>query len=320
MLRFARVSHRSKPSPSRLVAGVTPIALTLVVAGASAVAACGFDGHATGETGSAVPAPTSQSSPDASGSDPSRDGGPGPVDGGGDTSPPVPTCKDPALSFDGVDDGATVPDDSALDLKNDFTVEAWIKPSAKAAAAEEMDVVSHHDASTSKGWSLIVKAGRIEIVVYGNEGLGTKGYSAGNAGPAYVVAGKWAHIAGTLSGSTLRVYYDGLLRDTQEIGIFFGRVSYVGALRLGRAAASTEFPYQGELDDVRLSSEARYTTAAATKPTALLPADPATIASWHFDEPSGSLLTDAASKGHDGAIAPDTTAPTRVSAPCINAR
>lgn len=233
---------------------------------------------------------------------------------------PVLTCSDPALSFDGVDDAATVPDDAALDLRTDFTVEAWIKPSAKATGSAEMDIVSHHDPGASRGWVLLVKDGRVEIVVYGGDALGAKGYSAGNAGPAYVTPGKWAHVAGTLEGDTLRVYYDGILRDSQTLGLFFGRDTYTGALRLGRAAPSAAFPYQGELDDVRLSKVARYTANTAPKPSAPLAIDDSTVAAWRFDEPTGTVLLDASKRNHDGSLAPGATAASRVAAPCIAGR
>ncbi|HSO35442.1 MAG TPA: LamG domain-containing protein, partial [Labilithrix sp.] len=202
-----------------------------------------------------------------------------------------------------------------------FTVEAWIKPGPRALTDAEMDVVSHHDPDASQGWSLIVKSGRVEIIVFGTDTVGVKyAYSAGNDGPAYVVAGKWAHVAGTRSGDTLRIYYDGKLRSTQTLGVFFGRDGYVGALRLGRAASSAEFPYEGQLDDLRLSKVARYTGAVAPKPIAVLPVDDSTVAAWRFDEASGAVLVDAAKHNHDGSLAPDATAATRVAAPCVSAR
>jgi hypothetical protein len=231
-------------------------------------------------------------------------------------SAPLAPCSDTTLSFDGVDDVATVPDDSDLDLAGDFTVEAWIRPGAKTSTGLEMDLVSHHDAQNRRGWVLLIKDGRAEIVVYGDE-LGGKGYSAGNSGPTYVVPGKWAHVAGTLKGDTLRIYYDGVLRDAQVFGTFFGRRSYTGALRLGRAAYVEDFRYAGEIDDVRLSNVARYTGATAPKPAALLSIDDATEASWRFDETTGTKLVDATTHGHDGSVAPDSTAPSHLASTCV---
>lgn len=300
------------PRPAHLTASVV---LTL------AIAACGFSGAGTGPT-----AESNGTEPPPGAGDPSKTPPAAPTSTGtgssGTPSVPVTPCSDNVLAFDGVDDVASVPDDTRLDLNGDFTVEAWIRPSAKAAGATgaEMHLVSHHDWPASRGWVLLLDKGHVEIHVYGDENFSSQGYAAGNAaGPAYVVAGKWAHVAGTLRGSTLRVYYDGVLRDTQELGTFFVRASYSGRLTFGRAAWSQDYRYEGELDDVRLSNNARYTGTTAPKPAALLSVDAATIAAWHFDETSGSTLVDAQAK-HNGSFAADTTAPARVASTCISAR
>jgi hypothetical protein len=282
-----------------------------LIAGPSA---CGFDGVG------GVAATTSATEPPADGgssdrADPTTASAP---EGGAGAGTPVTGCSDSTLAFDGIDDVATVPDDAKLDLGDDFTVEAWIKPSgAKVASGVEMDVVSHHDAPASRGWVLLVKDGRAELVVYGNESFSPTAYSAGNAGGTYVTAGKWAHVAGTRRGDMLRIYYDGVLRDTQQLGFLFGRDDYNGALRIGRAAYTEDFRFEGEIDDVRLSTTARYTGATAPRPSAVLSLDDQTEAAWRFDEASGSKLTDASGHAHDGSLAPDETAPTRVASTCI---
>ena len=284
-----------------------------VVACGVVVGACGFDGEgtldvSTSATSPGAPAPGHSSLPPAGKTDAAAP----PVD----AAPPVPACTDPTLSFDGVDDFALVPDDNALDLGNDFTVEAWIKPGANVAGGAEMDIVSHHDANASQGWALFVKSGRVEIVVWGSENFASAAYSAGNSGATYVTANKWAHVAGTRSGDTLRIYYDGVLRDTQQLAFLFGRDNYRGALRIGRAAYVDDFRFQGEIDDIRLSKTARYTGNTAPKPTASLSLDDQTVASWTFDETSGTKIVDGMN-AHNGSFAPDTTAPTRVASECI---
>jgi hypothetical protein len=299
----------------RAVSSTAGITAFLLVGLGALAAACGFDGDGTRTLASAA-SPTEPPGAGPVQPVPPPGGSGVAADGGGNPSVPVTPCSDTTLSFDGIDDVATVPDDSDLDLEDDFTVEAWIRPGAKATTGLEMDLVSHHDALNSRGWVLLIKDGRVEIVVYGDE-FGAKGYSAGNAGSSYVVPGKWAHVAGTLQGKTLRVYYDGALRDTQQLNTFFGRDNYTGALRIGRAAYVEDFRYNGEIDDIRLSKVARYSGAKAAKPTGVLSIDDATEAAWRFDESSGTKLVDAATHGHDGSIAPDPTAPGRLASTCV---
>lgn len=292
------------------------LAASVVLVGTSA---CGFDGVGTGGLASSA-SPTDPTAPGgAPGGAPSA--GPekdAPASGPGPDPVQVTGCTDGALSFDGVDDEATAPDHPALDLASDFTVEAWIRPGPKVATGVEMHLVSHHDYEDSRGWVLMLDDGHVELIVYGSEGFSSIGYSAGNAvGPAYVVPGKWAHVAGTLHDGTLRVYYDGVLRDTQELGTFFGRDHYRGSLVFGRAAWSKDFRYEGELDDVRLSSNARYTGPTSPRPAAALPKDDATVALWRFDETTGGALLDASGKGHEGAFVAGPGAPGRIAAACI---
>ena len=119
----------------------------------------------------------------------------------------------------------------------------------------------------------------------------------------------------------MRIYYDGQRRSMQTLGTFFGRDTYAGALRFGRAASAPTSPYEGEIDDVRLSKIARYATAKIPKPLVAHPVDASTVAAWRFDEPSGPALVDAAKLNHDGTLPPDVTGATRVAnAPCISAR
>jgi hypothetical protein len=222
------------------------------------------------------------------------------------------TCTDSVLAFDGSGDFVTIPPDAALDLPNDFTVEAWIKPDS---VTSEMHVISRHDVESSSGWLLRLANGRVEIVVYGSE-FGDASYGAGGSGAAYVVAGKWAHVAGSLQGGTLRVYYDGALRDSQDLGLVFGRNSYAGPLVFGRSAAGEAYAFAGQLDDVRLSSKARYTSSTLAKPTTALADDTSTVALWAFDESSGGAVIDSAYHGHDGLLGSSPSTPTRVLAPC----
>lgn len=232
-------------------------------------------------------------------------------------------CSDRVLSFDGVDDVAAVATADPLQLGGDFTIEAWVKPTTADA---EMEIVSHGDAGASTGWILRIKAGHVEASVYGQGryvfGLidVNEDQTTGNGGASYVVAGQWAFVAATMQGSTLRVYYNGMLTGTSGPPGAFHRNNFDLPLTFGNASApSTTHPFGGELDDVRLSKAAKYTGNTMTVPTAALDVDGDTIALWHFDEPSDIFLTDATG-AHNGIMAKDSTAPTRTMAPCPASR
>jgi hypothetical protein len=278
---------------------------------ASLASGCGLDVEGTAQPGTTKD-PTQ----------PATAGAPAPAGvAGGPPSPAagdagVGACSDSVLAFDGSGEFATIAHDPALELDSDFTVEAWIKP---GATTTEMHVVSHHAGGDSSGWLLRVASGRVEIVVYGTAVLVDESFSAAGQG-AYVVPGKWAFVAGTLKGGTLRVYYDGVLRDSQNLGFLFGRNAYNGDVVIGRAAGGGKaFAYDGQIDDLRLSSTARYTGSTAPRPTAPLAADASTVALYPFNETDGKVH-DASSHGHDGLLGSPPDTPTRDLAPCAGAR
>lgn len=292
------------------------LALVLRLVACAACAACGIDAVGRLDVDHDATDP-SGGTPRPGGSAAQRGAGAPPA--GGDDSGTVPACEDGALAFDGHGEVATVPAADALDLDGDFTVEAWVAPTTTSPGAE-MDVVSRHDPYASKGWALLLKDGRFEIVVWGDDIGGKKGYSAGNAGDAYVVPGKWTYVVGTLSGDTLRIYADGKLRDSQDVGLTFARSAYHETLAFGRGAWAAENAFAGDLAEVRLSKKARATGDTTPRPNAPLVADDATVALWGFDETAGSTILDASKHGHDGVLAAATQAPARTLAPCVAAR
>jgi hypothetical protein len=284
----------------------------------AALAGCGLD--TVGVPGRGTSTDSTEPDPGGSGSGSATgpNGPSAPVAPPGDPSS-IPICQNSALAFDGVDDLATAPDDlPALDLDGDFTVEAWIKPSASAVTAGEMHIVSHHDPADG-GWELRIKDGRINVVVWGEEFLASTGYTAGYAGSAYVAPDTWAHVAGVLHSDTLYVFYDGVLRDTRDLPITFSRGAYRGPLTLGRAASVDDYHYQGALDDVRISKVARY-QATFPRPTSAFVADDDTVALYGFDEAAGTMLVDASGHGHNGSLPVGPSAPARGSAPCVAER
>jgi hypothetical protein len=116
------------------------------------------------------------------------------------------------------------------------------------------------------------------------------------SGASSIVDGQWHHVAavrngtdsgqlyvdGTLDGSTVETLASTSLDDSE---LWMGSVSPVGA-----SAA-------GAIDEVRVSSIARYTTGFS--PLQRLGADANTIALYHLDEGSGVSAADASPSGRD---------------------
>jgi len=145
-----------------------------------------------------------------------------------------------ALSFDGAS-WATVPDDDALDISDDFTIDFWMRTD---------DVDSTWQAVLTKGttYNYSIWTYQDEVYFYGV----TTAFGYVNAGgPAAIGDGAWHHYAFTVSGGTITVYEDGLV---------LGSTTYSGTLltteddlHLGRPDYSTAiYMFEGGLDEVTI--------------------------------------------------------------------
>ncbi len=132
-----------------------------------------------------------------------------------------------ALSFDGDDDMASVPDSAPLDLTAQMTIEAWVRPRA------------------ASGWRTVIfkEAGGLAYGLYANSDDDTPsaniGSDPGARGTTDLVADKWAHLAATYDGTTLRLYVNGTAVGTRTLpdalGAGDGPADLRRQQRLGRA-------------------------------------------------------------------------------------
>lgn len=210
-----------------------------------------------------------------------------------------------ALDFAGL--GAVdVPASPELDLAPPFTIEAWVRP---GGSAPEQHLVSHHDHDGSKGYLFMLigpagEAGGASLRVYGDAGeAGPNIYSVGFGAGSQPPSAAWSHVAVTMTSVLLRVFVDGVMKDSNA-GVPSGFPSAFpgGALRMGRAAdLAGQFAFYGALDEVRISKAVRYPNAAFAVPAAPHAVDQDTVALWHFDEGSGTVVRDATGR-HDGVM------------------
>ncbi|MCH1582478.1 MAG: LamG domain-containing protein, partial [Flavobacteriales bacterium] len=111
---------------------------------------------------------------------------------------------------------------------------------------------------------------------------------------------EWMHVAGVYDGSELRLYangtlvaseaYSGTISDSRNEDIVINRHVWAS----GSSARLT-----GQLDELRISNVARYDGDFAPPSIAFEP-DANTLALYHFDEASGSMVEDASGNDHNG--------------------
>ena len=172
-----------------------------------------------------------------------------------------------------------------------LTVEMWVRPRSVAAASESRQL-----------WSL---AGVLELKQYAdhwvwqrNNRLQTPRIEQVSVpmGPV----NRLAHLAAVSTGKELRLYVDGQLAGTQTlVNPLPPTPGLVHALVSGGDAASYR-PFDGTIDEVRISKVARYDKAFTPAPR--LEPDVDTLALYHCDEGTGDVLGDASGHGHEGKL------------------
>jgi hypothetical protein len=138
--------------------------------------------------------------------------------------------------FDGIDDRAEIPYDSALDFTNAMTVSAWVKSNDTSVP---QTIVSKWYAPNS--YMLWLSNGRYRFSV---ELAGGERVAIAATGTA--TAGVFSHVTGVFNGATLKIYVNGDLK---------GSTDAAGTLQASTRPVTIgnhSHPYAGAIDEVQL--------------------------------------------------------------------
>lgn len=153
----------------------------------------------------------------------------------------------------------SIPDSTSLRLgAGDFTVEGWVN-SAYNSATLTMPILSQYDDAGSAGsWILGIQSNKLIVFSGGTSWTGT----------TTVNDGIWHHIAFTRSGSSNKVFIDGVqnisFTDSTNYGIAY-------PLQIGRWGSTVNASSSGYFDDIRVTKGVARYTANFTAPTAAFP-------------------------------------------------
>jgi len=163
--------------------------------------------------------------------------------------------------FDGTGDYLSIPDSSAPVLgSSDWTIEAWIYISV----AKSFNAIYAKRSPGGYGFGLQVDAaGNLSISASTN---GSSWALAGSSlGSGYGV-GSWIHVAVVRSGNTITGYKNGVSTGTQTLsGTIWPSTGYVAAVASG-LAGDTSQDFNGYIDNLKISSFARYTSNFTSPP------------------------------------------------------
>jgi hypothetical protein len=141
---------------------------------------------------------------------------------------------------------------------SNFTIEMWVKT---ASSVQYAQLIGNENVSTDEGFSLLINHNSSsggQIALY-RGGLVVSTPSGDYSDDA------WHHVAVSRSGTTVRLYVDGTLVSTGTSSSSFSSTApmYI--------AYNSQFPPRnivGYIDDVRVSTVARYTGSTLTVPAA----------------------------------------------------
>jgi Concanavalin A-like lectin/glucanases superfamily/Bacterial Ig domain len=158
-----------------------------------------------------------------------------------------------ALSFDGVNDSVSVPDAASLDLTNNMTLSAWVRPTGST----DWRTVLLKERPGGQAYSLYASSG--VAAPSGTVAIG--GSDQEVLSPSELPANAWSHLAFTYDGSFMRLYVNGLeVSSKPQTG---NAPVSTGALKIGGNAVWGEW-FAGLIDEVRLYNRALTSTQLQT--------------------------------------------------------
>jgi hypothetical protein len=205
-----------------------------------------------------------------------------------------------AVELHGGSDELRIPNSDDWDFRdNDFTIEMWFKPTAdhrQALFAFENDHKLGIDFNYGGWCGGAARNINIWASTTGSSwNLLTADSGGGYAcGTVSLALNEWHHVAYVRHGNRWMSFLDGEMDI--DITVAGSVVSRDEDMRLGSWGGDVVTHFDGAMDNVRVSSVARYTDDFVT--TTEYAPDDGTLALWTFDEGHGTSSTDVASS-HD---------------------
>ena len=151
-----------------------------------------------------------------------------------------------ALYFDGVDDYVDCGNDESLNITDEITVSAWVKP---FDSSHNMRVVSRSGTGNNMGYTLLVTPSTDSVTLWLNNGTWQE-LTVENV----ISTNKWWHIVATYDGNNRKIYVNGEVKKTDGgIGTIKGGSS---PFNIGRRYETTTEFYNGLIDEVRIYNRA----------------------------------------------------------------
>lgn len=213
----------------------------------------------------------------------------------------TPSGSQNALNFNGSGDDVTITNHASLNPRNEITVEAWIKPENFGKNIYDNSIFCKHGwASGNAGY--VLRCGNNGAVSFNVAGRTSGQWEEAQSSTGVLKTNQWYHIAGTFDGDTVSVYVNGVLKGTH---LYSGQINISGiAAKIGELAYGTGRNFDGDIDEVRLWSQAVAVDTLrdwmCRRVSKQHPNFKSLEGYWDLNEGSGGSLKDISSNSNNG--------------------
>ena len=155
-----------------------------------------------------------------------------------------------AGDFDGVDDYIEISDDSTLDMSDDITIAAWVRP--EFTLQNKRILTKGQGTGGYYAYSITAReSGKFKTWVRGIDNI----YHYVEGATSYE-ADHWYYVVMTYDGSDLKLYVDGQI-DAAPVDVSTNIINTDGALFIGKYDSGSGEHWKGRIDHVTVYSQAK---------------------------------------------------------------
>jgi hypothetical protein len=193
-----------------------------------------------------------------------------------------------------------IPDHPDLDVRNTWTLEAWVYPRSAGNGVDE-DLVSKWAGVTDAAYILQIDGATGKLRLATNNGI-TQSIVLSSAA---IRNNAWQHVAATFNNRTVKLYLNGVL-DRTVLGVRTP-INSSQPLAFGREGNFAGGTLNGRLDEVRVWNRVRTPSQIANwRRRQLTGIEVGLMGYWPFNEGHGQIATDLTGHGHNGRLGVST--------------